>query len=169
MDWFEHPGVVVCLRDAGIEDKACPAVSARGLVALLTCLQTRGGMGGVWESWEKFAGGAVSSTNEGWSLILSKFTLGTARESSFGAVVLWTVVVVLGGFCLQFRGVACNLCNAAFVCLYCKLMSGEWHEAEALDQQVCDISVAMSFYSKQVSWRSFIPGFLSSLAFVSLC
>lgn len=58
-------------------------------------------------------------------LPLANSSLRTARGSGFGAVVLWAVVVVLDGFCLQFRGVACNLCNAAFVCLYCKLMSGE--------------------------------------------
>lgn len=101
-------------------------------------------------------------------LILSKVISWRAREDGFSSRVLW-MVVVLGRFCLQFMGVACNLCNAAFVCLSCKLMSGEWHVAKALDQQVSDIFVAMSFYSKQVSWRSFIPGFLSSLAFVSFC
>lgn len=83
-------------------------------------------------------------------------------EGGFGAAAP-------GGFCLQFRGIACNLCNAAFVCISCKLTSGEWHEAKALDQQVSDVFVAEPFYSKQVSQRSFIPGFLSSLAFASSC
>lgn len=30
MNWSEHPGVGICLKDTGIEDKTCPAASARG-------------------------------------------------------------------------------------------------------------------------------------------